>query len=589
MKKTATRYFGLILLSWLSLFAMNRYWFYIEIGYRNSIVNIFLFGLILWFSCRYAAKEYDLAVKKGAFIFSLVSTLALVLGNSLYRTGSLAPALGSFGALLRSALVVLGFVWLFYIALLPFLEFLRAWEINVGIPSHRKRDLFVVWGILFLAWLPVWLAYFPGNFAYDAIFQYSYYTGLMDFTSHHPPIHTMFLGLCFDLGYFFGGNTGGAVAYCLIQMLLLSFILAYSLWRLTRQGLNPKIRIAIILFYAFYPVISVVSFTTMKETLFSGVFVLFTVLLVEIYHEEAAFFKRPLKLFALVVVTLLLCLLRNNALYALFVSFIPIAIICRNFWRQILLTLGGALLVYCLISSYGYKLLGINPNPQAEMMSVPSQQMAAVSIKHGDSLSEEEKQAIAALLPIDLESAYNPRYSDTVKNYFNKEVFDDNVYYYARIWLGLFWKYPLVFLDAALDINLAFWYPDAAYNHNDYIDYWSSLNWINGTAITRHSLIPPLFAVYRALAGEGALRNIPVLGFVFNIGAVIWFLFFGLVLCFVKGRPRLTLIFWVPIAYWLTHLAGPVAMLRYMVPLIMCAPICLGVVLQEKQAFHNVS
>jgi hypothetical protein len=437
----------------------------------------------------------------------------------------------------------------------------------------------MVWGILFLSWLPIWLAYFPGAFSYDAISQLGEHDGLIVYTSHHPPLHTLFLGLCFDLGRLFGSNEAGLVAYALIQMLLLSFILSYSLWRLERQGLNRKIKIAIILFYALYPVISVMSFIPAKEVLFGGFFVLFTVLLMELYRGEKPFW-------ALAVVALLLCFFRNNALHALIISLLPLVIICRKFWRQILLTLGGALLVYSLISSYGYKLLGIISASRGELLSIPMQQMAAVSIKHGDSLSDEEKQAIAALLPIDLANSYNPRFADPIKKFFDFDPIRANPTYYARTYIGLFWKYPLDYLDAALNLNLAYWYPDAshpdAHSQREYIETEFGIMYGDETAIARHSLIPPLFEAYQILVGSVEQQKSPVLGFVFNIGAAIWLLFFGMVLCFVKGRSRLTLIFWPLIAYWLTHLAGPVANLRYMLPLIMCAPICLGVVLQER-------
>jgi hypothetical protein len=335
-----------------------------------------------------------------------------------------------------------------------------------------------------------------------------------------------------------------------------------------------------LLFFAIYPVISVMSFITAKDGLFIGFFVLFAVMLYELYLDEKVFFRKFSKPVMLAAIILLLCLFKNNAVYVMMVSLIPLILSCRKHWRQVLLTVLSPLVLFFLISGPGYKAFGIEPGDQREMLSVPMQQLALVSIRQNVNLSEQEKQAIAALLPVDLTEVYNPRFADPVKDAFKTDVYRNNREFYQRMWFGLFWQYPLDFFDAALDLNLAYWYPDtdSAVNYLE-THIYGILDGDN----TRKSVIPALYRIYDLFGNYVYLQIVPVIGFMLNIGAAIWFLFFGVVLCYVKKLPRLTLIFWPLIAYWLTHLAGPVANLRYMLPAIMCLPICIGIVLQEKR------
>ena len=77
---------------------------------------------------------------------------------------------------------------------------------TVGSGSRRlKIKRRWIWVGIFLAWLPVWLALYPGAFAYDAEFAYEQIrTGAL--TSHHPVLHTLILGNTVRLGNLSGGD-----------------------------------------------------------------------------------------------------------------------------------------------------------------------------------------------------------------------------------------------------------------------------------------------------------------------------------------------------------------------------------------------
>ena len=104
----------------------------------------------------------------------------------------------------------------------PVLRYKSAGEL----PDEKRRPLGqvrVFYGaVIFLCWLPVFLAYYPSVFAYDAEGQlYQVIAG--DYSTHHPLLHTLFMGAFFRLGgavgsYPFGmavHSAGGRLDTCM--------------------------------------------------------------------------------------------------------------------------------------------------------------------------------------------------------------------------------------------------------------------------------------------------------------------------------------------------------------------------------------
>lgn len=69
-----------------------------------------------------------------------------------------------------------------------------------SIGGERRGRAFLFYSLLiFFCWLPIFLAYYPSVFAYDAEGQL-YQVIAKDYSTHHPLLHTLFLGAFFRLG-----------------------------------------------------------------------------------------------------------------------------------------------------------------------------------------------------------------------------------------------------------------------------------------------------------------------------------------------------------------------------------------------------
>ena len=134
---------------------------------------------------------------------------------------------------------------------------------------------------ILLCWLPVFLAYYPSVFAYDAEGQL-YQVLAHDYSTHHPLLHTIFLGAFFRLGDVLPGSyPAGMAVHSIVQMLLMATVFGYTLARLASSNVPAALRIMLLLFYALFPTNSVLALSTTKDVLFSALVLLCTLLVYE--------------------------------------------------------------------------------------------------------------------------------------------------------------------------------------------------------------------------------------------------------------------------------------------------------------------
>ena len=131
-------------------------------------------------------------------------------------------------------------------------------------------DIFGSLLFLLLAWLPVYLAYYPGICAYDAPVQ----TGqIMEhyYFDHHPIVHTLFLqGMLWLGSHIFGSVNAGMAFYTAVQMLLLSGSMAYGMLVLHHRKTAAGWQLAIQLLGMFFPFHWYMSVSMTKDTVFSA-------------------------------------------------------------------------------------------------------------------------------------------------------------------------------------------------------------------------------------------------------------------------------------------------------------------------------
>jgi len=430
---------------------------------------------------------------------------------------------------------------------------------------QKKSRVFV---FLVICYLPALLVTFPGSFAYDVPFQLKqYYTGA--FSAHHPLVHTLLLGGCTALGRMLGSINLGAALYTAVQVLAMAACLTGCVESIRRQGGKGAAGISA-LFFGLYPLHMFMAVNATKDVLFSGCFAWFFCLLGERLSDGS---PGPEGMAGLGTAALLL---RSNALYAVVAWLLLSALILGKRCRVLLLpTTGAVVLSFALGTGLG-TLLGAAPTERVEMLSVPLQQLGRVRNVCPEKLDEGEIRVIDRLMPNESWKLYDPGISDPLKFEADEAVLAEHPEEVIRVWLSVLHKCPMECLNAFLLTAYPFFFPYTSYRVPGYylqmeISH-SYYEWCDFEQIHSQSLAPRLLSALSWRFGARGAMQIPVLGWLFNMGLICWVM---LLLVWRRLLNREWKAFaWslLPVCLWLTFLLGPVMAGRYIYPFVCCMP-----------------
>lgn len=457
---------------------------------------------------------------------------------------------------------------------------------------HPQRPAWQIWLFstfaILLSWTPVFLAYYPSVFAYDAEGQL-YQVLAHDYSTHHPLLHTLFLGFFFQIGgSLLGSYSAGMAVHSIVQMFLMASVFGYTLAYLYEKEIPLSLRVVLTLFYALFPTNSVLAVSTTKDVLFSALVLLHTLFLYRLLVDDCTITRTRVQHEILYVCfTILLLLFRNNALYALALS---IPFICLLF----LLTkkrsegrLGRYLILTVLalaLSIAGNRMLKTsldahNGSPR-EMLSIPLQQMARTRVKAEETLPADLRQAVEQYLPAEwVFAAYNPYLADPVKN---RAIIHNDPAGLIKTWLRLGLRYPQIYLDAFLDNSIGYWFLEDHTHAQIYglgtdsgFGYLSTDNRTMpaGCEIIEHSLLPGLRHLMEQIVSDNVYQQIPILRIIFAPAFYWWLLCLYAAVALYRKQYFLLLPAVFLAAYYLTLLLSPAVLIRYMYPFVVTVPV----------------
>ena len=461
------------------------------------------------------------------------------------------------------------------------------------------RPLWQVWLfyslLIFLCWLPIFLAYYPSVFAYDAEGQlYQVIAG--DYSTHHPLLHTIFLGAFFRLGGALGSYSAGMAVHSGVQMALMAGTFGWALCFLYKRRTAGCARILIFLFYAFFPANSVLALSTTKDVLFAALVLLDTLCLYQMVCGRSMAVGRKERA-VYVIVTVLMLLFRNNAVYAFFVSapilFIGLGRAGREksegkrqdgrVGRKAYLCMTLLILTLFGVSSFVLKAVThAKSGSPREMLSVPLQQMARTRVEAEEEIDPAMRRELENYLSSEwVFAAYNPHLADPVKN---RAVIHDNPKGLIETWIKLGLEYPAIYIDAFLDNSLGLWYlRDTSHARVYGIGTESGFGYLStdnrkmpaGCEIEEHSLLPGLRAFMEKIVSDNIYEKAPVIRILFAPALYWWLLYFYFVAALYRKRYREMIPAVFPAVYGLTLLLSPTVLVRYMYPIMVTIPVIL--------------
>ncbi len=578
---------GVCALPWMLKAGADGLWF------SNSIFSVFLFGALGVLFYQVLGAGFQGGWKKWVLpsLFGLGFSLCMVFGACLDERGSVPFENGrmwiSILTLSGLCALLVRFLWNRLFSLLEKQNGKADVRADILVRDGGKlgRSPLFYGGLIFLLYLPVFLAVYPGFFVYDAQDELMQVI-TRNFTTHHPLFHVLLLGGIIQFVHKLTGSYNlGIACYTLVQMALLAGIFGWCVFRLRKRGMRKGFCLLFTVYFGICPVLVMFSLCSAKDGLFSGMLLLMTLFLSGLFRSPEDFFadrKNPL-LFGLC--SLIMMLLRHNGTYAFLASAFCILIYIgkreRAYVKRILVVFAVTFAAY-LAAHNGIRMaLSADDSEHQEILTVPIQQLARVA-QWGEA-QDEDLEILYRYLPAEALKRYTPKVSDGVKISFDNQAFCEDRGSFWKLWLKWGLENPFAYLNAWFMTSYGYWYPDTVidvYRGNTVFTYTYEDSSYFGYEVeepgSRESKIPWLSELYRKMSLEVFQQKVPVVSMVFSPGFLFWVWTF--VLCFWWYGGRMDkLMPYLPVVFcFLTVLLGPTYLVRYVVYLWAALPFLLA-------------
>ena len=555
----------------------------------SILLFVILAVLFVWYYKEWCSLEKGKSLNRRirySCLLSYVLGLSFVLGYQIRMLGS--TSLGFKGK--AFILLVSGGIGAAFVPIVNLwfglLDRLKKQDVKQNEFPKRRNIYLIYWLVILLCWIPVFLAYYPAIMSYDFHRQsQEAYKGYIWFNSHHPLIHTFLIRVFFQLGELINSYQVAMAIFSLLQMMILSAVLAYSCQMMERLLYKRWPSIAAMLLFALLPIHPVLALSMTKDILFTAFFLLFLLLMMELRMYQSGKLGGCLLYIAMALTGILMIMFRNNAVYAFIVFTVFYVIMSEKRKLQI-----AILCAVVLAGGQGAKSLMQNAmqagsGSKVEMYSVFIQQFGRVGRYQGNSLSTEDYWLLDHYVHQEYWEKYNPPLADTVKglvgvsNYLDWE---DDIPAMLRDWLKFGLKYPNDYIDAFLALTSGYWFLDDV-SHAEVLGYGDDTNLgllytFNASVsdyfegIESHSFLPGLLNVYKKIVNGNCYFDWPVLSSLFKPAWYCWALVLVMISLVYLRCGRKVCLCLLPFLYLMTLFLGPVVNMRYVYPIIVAVP-----------------
>lgn len=466
-------------------------------------------------------------------------------------------------------------------------DHLKPLRLNSREPLRRKTFL-IVWGVLFLCWIPAFLAYYPGILSYDTNLEISQFFGDQPFLMNTPPLHVVFLCLWLKIGEVcFHSFEIGAALHSVVQMLLTSAAYAYCCMfirhRLKAGNLLFLISVG---FFALFPMHAMMAVSSVKDTLYTASMLVIAVLAAEVSLDADMFFADKKRVAFLIGFCTLLCLWRNNGVIPLAFLAVGALFACKRRWRLTAAIALGIALALLGNNLYRYA-TDAQPVEKKELFAIPIQITGRIVTLHDGELTAAEDALVAACFRKEkLLQYYEPLLADTARwSAYPIENAGDGLEM-LRCAVTLAAHYPQDALNAVALLTLGYWYPDDISMPEAHSTIFSTGQGYMQTyenaltpTIQVDSKLPKLHAFLEDLFADGdGYQKLPIFATLCVPASHFWLL---ITACFLLLYRKQNSAFLMPallLGTVLNCLLGPCAASRYAYPVIVAMPLLIAFV-----------
>ncbi len=570
--------------------ALSTYSLIIQSDLRQNVL-LYILIFVTAFAVIYAAAScYRRRAACCGLALGTAFSLSLILGKTIYDTDTVYPAFASFSSCMNSLICFAGLTILFGGMSAVFFAFIQkhtAPPLTGQTKSQWKffypsrRTFLQLWMIIFICWLPVYLAYYPGTLAYDMYLPIGQAVGVFPCGQLCPFGCTALFWLCYRIEILFGVSGLALVIYLIFQMLLLSAAFACCLNIMAKHHFSNGVMLFTLLFFALCPTNALMSFASTKDIIYSALFIFTVLQLLEMISDDGdTFFKSKKKIILFYITSIAAMFFCKSAIGVYVPTFFVTIILIKKNRKKILLLSISILMSYVLIHGPVLQSLGVGLGIETEALSLPLNQIANVCGTKYDELTDDEYAMIDRFnSPLYIAMQYNPRFADPVKStFFQNDNYDRRAF--IKLWLKLGIKYPAEYLNSFLCLNLGSWYistptPDPL-TPAPYIA--TSIIELDYYRVQSSSMLECLRPIYDGFADFSKYAGVSIFATVMSTAFPFWLALFCLISGILLRKRSLMLLATAPLALWIICLTGPVVCLRYvypsfaLYPVLACAP-----------------
>ena len=502
-------------------------------------------------------KEKDRRLIAYAALFGAVTAVFFLLGVSMEKMKRISWIWSNAGYLANALNLYFSHAVLYYSFAFFAFRFLRDHGASAEVHGNFSfKRVFLFWVILILIYLPCYLSAYPGNITQDTADQIDDAITTDAVRDHHSAFLTLLMRLVIlPVRAATGSLQAGVGMVTLLQMLIVTFVFAFTLEWIYKNLRNRILRLCAFAWYAAYPVHWFYSVTLWKDILFSIGFLAFMLCIDAAARDEDDFFNNRGKMAALLISMVLLPLMRHNGISIVIIMSVCLLIRFKKYSIRILKLIAGFIILFGLWKLVLLPAFHVTKITSGHTLSILEQQMARAMNVHHEELSEEEMAAFTRYFDIgDLWSRYNPILSDSVKKHFRDDLFAEDPLGFFAGWLKLGRRYPVDYIEAFLANNYGYWFPETRYGIIAYgVNEMGEIEDIHAAPVKRFQYIDK---IHKYVEGEQYVKT-PLIPLLFSRGACFWIWVLCGCYCLYNNRKKFIL-FLPGLSLWLGILISPV-------------------------------
>lgn len=517
----------------------------------------------------------------------LLFSFALSLGSELLIYNGLLRGLGSL--LRRLAVPVLA---------APLLGGLCARLLTARLPRKKvvaqRIPLWAFALILFLFWLPLLLAFYPGMLNYDFASEYAQHVE-QAYSSIHPLLHSALVNGVITLGELLVSRTFGVLLMSLLQMALFALALAYALAFMQRHGAPLWILLLATAFFALHPVFSVMSVSMTKDTLFAAAVTVFSLMTWTLIESPDAFWANKRRCALYVAMGVCTALLRNNGVFALLLACPALLLVLRGHRKR------AALLLACCgtacAATLGALTLALSPEamPSFQLYSLPAQQL--VRAYNLGTMSDADKAELESWYTSEMGLRVIPHLGDSAKGYLDRPRIQAEGGDFLKLWAKNAGANATEYLEAFLMLNVGSWYPDDLSHSTIYPDAsWNDKGYLqlNEYDLSQYDLhttsyLPAVRDLYERICRRNVYQKYPILPILFCTATPFFAIVLACASLIARRQGRFLPAALGALGLWISYLFGPCTLPRYTLPLFCLAPALLAAAFGADDGFTHTS